>query len=90
MPMPPSASDPAPKESATKARKQTRGDSKARKAATGEQASASGATRSRGDSGAVQRPQRYVPEEFDRGTDSSPRVKPFMSESGRAGMGMRF
>jgi hypothetical protein len=35
------------------------------------------------------KPRRFVPEEFDNGDESgSPR--PFMSESGRPGLGMRF
>lgn len=37
------------------------------------------------------RPRRFVPEEFDNGDgESSSSPRPFMSPSGRAGVGMRF
>lgn len=91
MPMPPSASEPAPKEpkkaqpkKASQAKKRTdetpgTGEPTARR------------NPSTASSGTQPRPSRYVPEEFDRdGGDGGPRAKPFMSESGRPGMGMRF
>ena len=90
MPMPPSASEPAPKE-ARKA--QPKKATQARKRAdesggTGESAARGNAAAS---SSTQQRPSRFVPEEFDQGgSDGGSRAKPFMSESGRPGMGMRF
>ncbi len=37
------------------------------------------------------KPRRFVPDEFDNGDDSNPgSPRPFMSETGHAGLGMRF
>ena len=95
MPMPPSASDPAPKETV---KKKPTSDRPARKRATertsegtdGGTTTTVGRRSNAASSGAaVERPKRFVPEEFDRGEEGS-RAKPFVTESGRPGMGMRF
>ncbi|TDR93569.1 hypothetical protein [Enterovirga rhinocerotis] len=81
MPMPPSASDPAPKATKSKARKPARKRSENQ-----------GAPAASGSSASFDRPNRYVPEEFDREGRSGPTggAAPMMSPSGRPGMGMRF
>ncbi len=81
MPPPPSASEAPPKAAKAKAKKTPRkrsGDENA-PAASGSAAS-------------FERPNRYVPEEFDRGArgGAGGGATPMMSPSGRPGMGMRF
>jgi hypothetical protein len=100
MPMPPSASDPAPKETGASPRasgqpkKPARARAKAAESDGGLAAPPSARTARRGAASTgedFQRPKRFVPEEFDRGgEDDGSRAKPFMSPSGRAGVGMRF
>lgn len=94
MPMPPSMSDPAPKETGKakaqprKAQKRTSesdGLAVPESPARGRKANAAA---SAGDG--YQRPQRYVPEEFDRGSPNEPRAKPIMTDGGRPGVGMKF
>lgn len=77
MPMPPSASEPAPKAKAKKP---------ARKRAADQGAVSSGSAAS------FDRPNRFVPEEFDREgrRGATGGAAPMMSPSGRPGMGMRF
>ena len=95
MPLPPSASDPAPKDSK---KAQPRKAQPSRSKATNEDGSAVEAAPRRRSSNAAQgsgssyeRPTRFVPEEFDRGAEEQgSRARPFMSETGRPGMGMRF
>lgn len=89
MPMPPSASDPTPKEAAS-----PRAAKRSTRKAAGEEAQAT-PQRTRGKKAAGQesyeRPGRYVPEEFDRsGQEGGSRAKPFIGENGRPGMGMQF
>ena len=90
MPMPPSARDPAPKET-KKAQPRKTGQSRARTEddpTSGEPAARRAPTTA---ASGTQKPSRYVPEEFDRGgAQEGSRAKPYMSESGRPGMGMRF
>ena len=100
MPLPPSASDPAPSETAkpkarkpaTRPRRST--DAAAPDAPAGSAAKPSTRPRKSGSAAASQtydRPSRFVPEEFDRGGGGDPsRAKPFVSETGRPGVGMRF
>lgn len=98
MPPPPSASDAAPREKATspKARAQPR-KAQGRKAGNPDEITfadpSEKPTRARrGGASTTQsfeRPQRYVPEEFDRGRGGGG-VEPFVSQGGRPGMGMRF
>ena len=78
MPKPPSFNDPVPTEA--KGRKTTRKNSKA----------AGGASTS-GSAGSFERPNKFVPAEFDndrRGGGGG--ATPMMTGSGRPGMGMRF
>lgn len=104
MPLPPSAGDPPPKETgatpraSTQQKKPARAKPKTTEAEdglvappAGRSAGARGASTSAGPGGNFQRPKRFVPEEFDRGgEDDTTRAKPFMSETGRPGVGMRF
>ena len=97
MPMPPSASDPAPKDGAKAKAKPKRAERKASgEGAAVAEAGSKPAGKSRratssGDGDGYERPSRYVPEEFDQGGGSGGgSVKPFMGEGGRAGMGMKF
>ena len=92
MPMPPSFNDPKPTDGAKPA---ARKPATARKASEGEgQAAVARPRRTEaagsGSAATPERPTRYVPEEFDRGGSGDGRAKPFVSESGRPGMGMRF
>ena len=94
MPMPPSASDPAPRDS-TKPKVPPKRQVK-KKESDADTGTAQDAPRSRRNAGAAakdgfERPNRYVPEEFDRsGQAGGSQAKPFVNESGRAGMGMKF
>jgi hypothetical protein len=97
MPMPPSASDPLPKEGAKRkpAADKPAAAAKSRPQATGEGGDAAGRTSARRSGAAApaqnfERPKRYVPAEFDQGGEPGSRAKPFVSETGRPGMGMRF
>lgn len=93
MPLPPSAADPAPKEAAA-ARKARPAPARKRAEADDPSSPAEGSRKAaprKSNAASVDRPSRYVPEEFDRdGTAEGGRARPFMSESGRPGMGMRF
>jgi hypothetical protein len=44
----------------------------------------------RGSATATERPRKFVPEEFDNDGSSGGGPRPFMSPSGRAGVGMQF
>lgn len=89
MPMPPSASDPAPRETA---KKKPTAERPARKRAAEGQDGAPATTQRRSNAATTNtttdRP-RLVPEEYGRGEEGA-RAKPFVTESGRPGMGMRF
>lgn len=97
MPLPPSASDPKPADTKAGPRKPQR-TAKPKADPAGEPATRpaprprkSSASPSPSGTAGYDRPSRYVPDEFDRGdSDASPRVKPYVNESGRPGMGMRF
>lgn len=98
MPLPPSASDPAPVDKAKPGTRKPKRETKA-PAVTGDTPAAKPAPRPRRSSEAstpsgsktYERPTRYVPDEFDRGSDDGgPRAKPFVTDTGRAGMGMKF
>lgn len=80
MPMPPSASEPAPKAKA-KAKKPAR-----------KRADDQGAGAASGSAASFDRPNRFVPAEFDREGrgGATGGAAPMMSPSGRPGMGMRF
>ncbi|WP_375460759.1 hypothetical protein [uncultured Enterovirga sp.] len=93
MPMPPSASEPAPKET----KKKPASDRPARKRATersteqGEPTTAQRRSNAASSGATADRPRRLVPEEYDRsGSEEGSRAKPFVTEGGRPGMGMRF
>lgn len=94
MPMPPSASDPAPKETA---KKKPTTERPARKRASErstdgtEPATAPVQRRSNAASTGTttDRTRRIVPQEYESSEEGS-RAKPFVTESGRPGMGMRF
>ena len=47
-------------------------------------------TARRGSAAATERPRKFVPEEFDTEGSSGGGPRPFMSPSGRAGVGMQF
>jgi hypothetical protein len=69
--------------------KKTQPRKRAAKPANDDALAMPGATKRPDTSTAAAKPRRFVPEEFDNGDDSgSPR--PFMSDTGRAGLGMRF
>lgn len=96
MPLPPSASDPLPKETAKKKPASDKPAARKRETQRGAEGAGTGgaSTTQRRSTPATsatnaERPKRFVPAEFDRGEEGS-RAKPFVSESGRPGMGMRF
>lgn len=92
MPPPPSAADPKPKEGGrSAARPAPRAKAKPAEASSLAVPATARVRRTEPPAETASRPKRFVPEEFDRdGSDDGNRAKPFMSQSGRPGMGMRF